>query len=158
MYHYRKLNDTDIHFINELQMQRGYALISEDSLPREWVGYGAFTQEGQIVGICFLFLYRRLPHSDYPNGVIAELGACYTVPEYRRQGIARRMLSELMREGRDEGIGRFTLEVRASNEAAIALYRGLGFYQEGVRKNYYESPREDALILWTRERKRTEYG
>lgn len=92
MYHYRKLNDTDIHFINELQMQRGYALISEESLPREWVGYGAFTQEGQIVGICFLFLYRRLPHSDYPNGVIAELGACYTVPEYRRQGI----MSELI--------------------------------------------------------------
>ena len=97
MYHYRKLNDTDIHFINKLQMQRGYALISEDTLPREWVGYGAFTQEGQIVGICFLFLYRRLPHSDYPNGVIAALGACYTVPEYRRQGIMSELIGMSLR-------------------------------------------------------------
>ena len=93
--------------------------------------------------------YKKPTTADITNGTVKK--------EYRRQGIARRMLSELMREGRDEGIGRFTLEVRASNEAAIALYRGLGFYQEGVRKNYYESPREDALILWTRERKRTEY-
>ena len=43
-----------------------------------------------------------------------------------------------------------TLEVRASNEAAIALYVKHGFVQAGVRKNYYQDPKEDALIM-TRE-------
>ena len=43
-----------------------------------------------------------------------------------------------------------TLEVRRSNEAARALYEGLGFRVEGVRRDYYQHPREDALILWNR--------
>ena len=41
-----------------------------------------------------------------------------------------------------------TLEVRQSNEAALALYRKYGFEQSGRRKNYYDNPTEDALILW----------
>jgi ribosomal-protein-alanine N-acetyltransferase len=44
-----------------------------------------------------------------------------------------------------------TLEVRASNQAARALYEGLGFKVEGVRRDYYQEPREDALILWNRD-------
>jgi ribosomal-protein-alanine N-acetyltransferase len=43
------------------------------------------------------------------------------------------------------------LEVRASNHAARALYEGLGFKVEGVRRDYYQEPREDALILWNRD-------
>ena len=43
-----------------------------------------------------------------------------------------------------------TLEVRQSNEAARALYEGLGFSVEGVRRDYYQDPREDALMLWHR--------
>jgi len=43
-----------------------------------------------------------------------------------------------------------TLEVRQSNAAARALYEGLGFRIEGVRRNYYQDPREDGLILWHR--------
>ena len=43
-----------------------------------------------------------------------------------------------------------TLEVRRSNEAARALYEGLGFRVDGVRRDYYQHPREDALILWNR--------
>ena len=59
------------------------------------------------------------------------------------------MLRALMKMGRADGIERFTLEVRRSNEHAIRLYQNLGFVREGVRRGYYESPREDALILWT---------
>ena len=43
-----------------------------------------------------------------------------------------------------------TLEVRSSNVAARGLYEGLGFAVEGVRRDYYQHPREDALILWQR--------
>ena len=47
-----------------------------------------------------------------------------------------------------EGAEAATLEVRRSNTAAVALYTALGFAVEGVRKDYYEQPQEDALVLW----------
>lgn len=68
----------------------------------------------------------------------------------RRQGIAGKLLTEVMQRGREEGICDYTLEVRKSNKAAVSLYEGLGFRTEGVRKDYYEQPREDALIMWKR--------
>ena len=68
-------------------------------------------------------------------------------PNYRRQGIAEALIEELARQLRDGGNYCLTLEVRASNEPAIALYEKLGFTQVGRRPNYYRSPKEDALIL-----------
>ena len=67
----------------------------------------------------------------------------------QRQGIAIRMLQRLMTEGRQQGIERFTLEVRAGNKAAVHLYEKLGFHSVGRRKNFYRKPTEDALIMWT---------
>ena len=58
------------------------------------------------------------------------------------------MLTELMQRGSARGIERFTLEVRVSNLAARSLYRKLGFVSVGIRKNFYEKPREDADIMW----------
>ena len=52
-----------------------------------------------------------------------------------------------MENGKKRGVKNFTLEVRRSNEAAIGLYHKLGFLDEGVRPNFYDSPKEDALIL-----------
>ena len=74
------------------------------------------------------------------------LNVC-VAPEARRRGIARALMTELERQLRPRGAQRITLEVRASNEPAIALYRKLGYEQAGLRKGYYEKPREDALIL-----------
>ena len=51
-----------------------------------------------------------------------------------------------------------TLEVRASNEAALALYRRFGFVPEGVRKGYYSKPIEDALVLWARDTADADYA
>ena len=70
--------------------------------------------------------------------------------EHRRKGYAGQMLKYLMEQGRNRGIRRYTLEVRRSNEAAIALYEKLGFVCEGVRPGFYEKPVEDALIYWLR--------
>lgn len=67
-------------------------------------------------------------------------------PAYRRQGIAKRLIERLLWD-LDEDNHCLTLEVRVSNRAALALYEGLGFRPVGRRPNYYESPREDALIL-----------
>lgn len=71
-------------------------------------------------------------------------------PAWRRRGMARRLLRHVMAEAVADGAASATLEVRASNEAARKLYEGLGFRVEGVRREYYRDPREDALILWNR--------
>ena len=60
------------------------------------------------------------------------------------------MLNYLLDEGGRLGIDAFTLEVRESNQVAIALYTSLGFQIEGMRKNYYVSPMENAQIMWKR--------
>ena len=68
-------------------------------------------------------------------------------PDFRRQGIGERLILELIDQLENRGNHSLTLEVRASNVSAIALYRKLGFEQVGLRKNYYRNPKEDALIL-----------
>ena len=68
-------------------------------------------------------------------------------PDYRKQGIATALIVGLVGELRKKGSHCLTLEVRASNENAISLYRKLDFQQIGLRKNYYHNPKEDALIL-----------
>ena len=70
-------------------------------------------------------------------------------PSCRKQGIADRLLDVFCRFGQ-EHLAFLTLEVRASNYPAIALYGSRGFRGVGRRKNYYEHPREDAIIM-TRE-------
>jgi ribosomal-protein-alanine N-acetyltransferase len=71
--------------------------------------------------------------------------------EWRRQGLASRMLREVCRDARAAGATQATLEVRRSNTAALGLYQHLGFTCEGVREDYYQNPREDALVLWMRD-------
>ena len=68
-------------------------------------------------------------------------------PAFRRRGIARALVCALIEELGKMGSRCLTLEVRASNESAQALYAQLGFESVGRRKNYYLNPREDALIL-----------
>lgn len=68
-------------------------------------------------------------------------------PDHRRRGIAERLIKELVKALKDRGNHCLTLEVRASNTPAIALYEKLGFQEVGRRPNYYRNPKEEALIL-----------
>ncbi|MCP9826235.1 GNAT family N-acetyltransferase [Synechococcus sp. EJ6-Ellesmere] len=68
-------------------------------------------------------------------------------PAQRRIGLARMVLSELMREGQERGASGATLEVAASNTAALGLYGSLGFRSTGRRRGYYRDG-QDALIQW----------
>jgi len=68
-------------------------------------------------------------------------------PDYRRKGIAQKLVAGLCDALSQKGIRALLLEVRASNEPAKALYEKLGFVQVGRRPNYYHNPKEDALIL-----------
>ena len=71
-------------------------------------------------------------------------------PECRRNGIAGKLLQVFLDFGQANHLAFLTLEVRASNYDAIALYGSRGFRSVGRRKNYYEHPKEDAIIM-TRE-------
>lgn len=68
-------------------------------------------------------------------------------PDYRRQGIAEGLIFALIHALKARESHCLTLEVRDSNASARALYEKLGFSEIGRRKNYYRSPKEDALIL-----------
>lgn len=68
-------------------------------------------------------------------------------PECRRQGIAHALLDVFRRFGEGNQLAFLTLEVRDSNQAARALYHKLGFDEVGIRKNYYDHPKEDAVIM-----------
>ena len=68
-------------------------------------------------------------------------------PEFRRQGVAAKLIAVFENFARGNKLAFLTLEVRPSNTAAIALYKGFGFEEVGRRKNYYDLPKEDALIL-----------
>ena len=81
------------------------------------------------------------------EGYIANIAV---FPEYRRQGIAGKLLQVFMNFAEANRLAFLTLEVRASNQAAISLYENRGFLEVGRRKNYYEHPKEDAIIM-TRE-------
>jgi ribosomal-protein-alanine N-acetyltransferase len=69
---------------------------------------------------------------------------------WRRRGLAVRLLRAVIADTVAAGARSATLEVRRSNVAARGLYEGLGFRVEAVRRDYYQQPREDALLLWHR--------
>ena len=98
-----------------------------------------------------------------PRSVVVAYCACWKVFDelhinslaveetLRRRGLARRLLEFVIVDARASGARTAPLEVRQSNQSARLLYEGLGFRVEGVRRDYYQDPREDALILWHRD-------
>ena len=69
-------------------------------------------------------------------------------PQYRRRGIARCLLEEILALTSDVEMCGHTLEVRVSNSGAIRLYEEFGFVTRGLRHGYYIDNREDALVMW----------
>jgi ribosomal-protein-alanine N-acetyltransferase len=76
----------------------------------------------------------------------AELLKIAVLPEFRRQGIAALLLHTLEQKLTGNNVTDVYLEVRSMNEAAIKFYLKFGFFQVGLRKKYYSSPQDDALI------------
>ena len=83
-------------------------------------------------------------------GVVLDEGCLEKIavdPKYRRQGIAGELLAVFHRFAEGNKMAFLTLEVRDSNASARALYTKHGFKEVGVRKNYYDHPKEDAIIM-----------
>ncbi len=102
--------------------------------------YLAAKRDGVLVGCCGLWI--SLDEADLCNVAVARA--------FWRQGIASRMIGELLSLGEAAGVQDFTLEVRKNSRAAVALYEKLGFAAEGVRRGFYKNPEDDALIMWKR--------
>ncbi len=76
----------------------------------------------------------------------AEVELLAVAPSFRRRGAASAMLGRFLEACRERGIAAVHLEVRASNLGAAALYERFGFVRDGLRRNYYRRPPEDALL------------
>ncbi len=110
---------------------------------------------------------RRYTVADEGGEVVGYLGVMFVLDELHvntlgvqpgaeGRGIATALLDEAWADALARGVARATLEVAVSNERARVLYARFGFAPVGVRKNYYERTREDALVMWAdvRERER----
>lgn len=92
---------------------------------------------GKVAGYCCL--YHILDEGEIVNVAVA--------PEFRGRGIGFLMLSSLIQYGREQGVRRFLLDVRVSNQPAIALYKKAGFQTLALQKNFYQNPSEDAWLM-----------
>lgn len=118
-----------------------YESLHQDISENPRAFYIAAEADGKICG--YVGVWRILDEGHITNVAVA--------PEYRRRHIASAMLTVLLELLVDNEVRSCTLEVRAGNEAAKALYRSLGFEEAGVRKGYYEDNGEDAIIMWKEE-------
>ena len=106
-------------------------------LPDDCHEFLAAEQEGKVLGYVGMM---TVLDEGYISNVAVD-------PAFRRQGIADLLITELLERSRIRELSFVTLEVREHNKPAIALYRKHGFAPVGLRKNYYELPVENALLM-----------
>ncbi len=111
-----------------------------DTLKLDYAYYLCAVVEGRLVGLAGA---RLIAGDAYISNVSVH-------PEMRRQGLAYKVMQELLRLLEENGAAAYTLEVRSRNKAAIGLYEKLGFKSEGLRKDFYTAPKDDAIIMWKR--------
>lgn len=140
----RAATEADLDQVSDLEARCFDNPWTRDMLARELAGSS----------IAHVFVLRG------PGGRLVAFCSCWIVVEelhvntlavdaaYRRAGVGRHLMREVLREAARLGATRATLEVRASNVAARRLYESLGFSTVAVRPAYYTHPEEDALILW----------
>ena len=133
-----KMNESHVSAVAELEKQNFSEPWPEIAVRSELTNKLALwlvALDGETV-VGYVGSQTVLQEADMMNIAVAD--------SHRRRGIARMLVEELIRQ---LDAYQLTLEVRASNAGAIALYDSLGFTQVGLRKNYYHKPKEDALIL-----------
>ena len=143
------MQETDLDEVAALEKEiftlpwtrKGFA----DALESPYSVYLCAVQDGSIIG--YTGYLRSFEEAAITNVAVA--------PALRGRHVGESLLAALMRAGMEDGIERFTLEVRVSNTAARRLYEKLGYREEGRRKGFYDYPKEDALILWTGDKDET---
>ena len=124
----------DVAEIEKACFSRPWTEISiEAELQNEFSKFYVAVENGRGVG--YVGLYALMGEADIVRVAV--------LPEYRQKGIARAVLSKSL----ESVEGDVFLDVRESNTAAINLYKSLGFYDTGVRKDYYSNPTENAVLM-----------
>ena len=113
------------------------AMLYPHSAPERIALIAEIAETGSIAGFSVV---RLMPPE-------AELEAIAVAAEFQRRGVARQLVRALADRVRRAQVREILLEVRASNEPAKALYRSIGFTDEGRRRSYYADPVEDAVLM-----------
>lgn len=138
--HFRRMEERDITAVSEMEQELF-------SMP--WSPQGFLTAMEQdtlflvaeeahtIVGYCGMYC-------SFEEGEITNVGVSSA---RQNEGIGRAMLQQLIAKAAGQGIRRIILEVRLSNEPARHLYESLGFQSCGVRRGFYDMPKEDGIVM-----------
>ena len=110
----------------------------KDSLYNDNTIYFVATEDDVVIGYCGMYI--SFEEGNITN--VAVDSAC------RRKGVAQKLLNKLITMATQKGVNNIFLEVRETNVAAIKLYEHLGFREAGIRRNFYEKPTENAIIMW----------
>lgn len=94
-------------------------------------------EAGELCG--YIGMYRSLDEGEITNVAVA--------PEKRNAGIGWALMQATIEKAKRQGIAQIVLEVRVSNASAIHLYEKCGFVNYGIRKGFYDFPKEDAYIM-----------
>ncbi|MEG1140767.1 MAG: ribosomal protein S18-alanine N-acetyltransferase [Lachnospiraceae bacterium] len=137
----RPMEERDIKGVVEIETasfsQPWSAKGFSDSLSCKETIYVVAEEGDRIMGYCGI--YTGSDQGEIPNVAVRK--------ECRNGGIGRQMLVELLHLAKRRGIRSICLEVRISNQSAIHLYESLGFERVGIRKDFYEQPKEDGMIM-----------
>ena len=135
---------SDVDRVSELEEEAFSMPWSRDAflemIEKDNARYYVAKREGNVIGGCGVIMAAG--EGNITNVVVDA--------KERNRGVGFKLLKYLIEDGMKNGLSAFTLEVRVSNEAAIHLYKKLGFFSEGIRPNFYEKPVEDAMIMWKR--------
>lgn len=132
---------------------RSVAAIESEAFTTPW-------QESTFEGLLDREGVELMVMTDAAEGVIGyavlwvildqgELANLALTTSRRGAGLGSHLLRHVLARARERGVGKLFLEVRASNQRAIDLYRSFGFEDVGIRRNYYDQPREDARVMLT---------
>lgn len=137
----REMNKEDLAVVAEIEKACFTMPWSQDgfeaALSMPGNVFVVYEKNDEILGYCGY--YGVLDEAEITNVAVR--------PDMRNRGIGRDMVSALLSKANKAGIKRVLLEVRESNDPAIHLYEGLGFKKLGIRRDFYEQPRENAYIM-----------
>ncbi|MEE1027163.1 MAG: ribosomal protein S18-alanine N-acetyltransferase [Agathobacter sp.] len=137
----RKMTEQDICRVWEIEKQSFSMPWSEDgfmaALSMEDNILIVAEDEGRILGYACTYV-------SFDEGELTNIAV---LPDARNSGVGKALLSTLKSEAVKKNLSRIVLEVRVSNDVARHVYKELGFYELGIRKNFYEQPVEDAMIM-----------
>ncbi len=125
--------------------------IEKECFPDEFWSFELIQNDIKNPGSIYILCYDDNKTVGYANVSTvldeAELNRIAVKHSYRRNGAARLIIGQLVRLLKEAGYTKLMLEVRSQNIGAVSLYSSCGFSADGIRKNYYQNPCDDAILM-----------